>query len=144
MEKPNPVAATYFFLFKQARFDALSTQWSEVLNREDNQLNVDRPDNVIRKSLSTSFLTVVATIILGFLIGSFGHWIFGALPTWVNRALQYGGVGILLWATLAKLGWNIQTFSGRTLPELVDVWIYRALYVIGSFALVVSVSWPGE
>ena len=52
--------------------------------------------------------------------------------------------GILLGATLSILGWEIQSYKGRTLPERVNRWLYRSLYVLGTFLLVLALSWQGR
>lgn len=64
----------------------------------------------------------------------------GSNNPFAEELLQYIGIGVLLWATLANAGWNIQTMNGDTIPELVNEWMFRVLYVIGSFLLVLSVS----
>ena len=62
-------------------------------------------------------------------------------PEW-NAWLQYGGIGILLWGTLARVDPSaVATFDGGTLPERVDLWLYRLLYIAGSYALALSVAW---
>lgn len=58
-----------------------------------------------------------------------------------NIGLQFGGIGILLWATLGRVESAVQTIDGGSLPERVDLWLYRALYVAGSYVLALSVVW---
>ncbi len=55
--------------------------------------------------------------------------------------LQWGGVGLLLWATIGIAGWDIQTFTGSTTPEIVNRWLYRGVHVLGTILLVWSISW---
>jgi hypothetical protein len=95
----------------------------------------------VRRALVTSLLLVAVAVLLGWLTGTLLAIVCGPPTLSTNRVLQFIGVGVLLWATLAKQGWNIQSYNGNTLPELVDRWIYRTLYVIGSYILVVSVAW---
>ena len=63
------------------------------------------------------------------------------MPSELLSALQYIGIGILLCATLARAESAIETIDGESIPERVDFWLYRALYVIGSYFLAPSVRW---
>jgi len=51
------------------------------------------------------------------------------------------GAVILLWATLAVRGWEIQTYVGVTLSERVNQWLFRTLCVVGTFLTVVGSVW---
>src|SRR6266545_146049 len=42
-------------------------------------------------------------------------------------------VGAFAWATLGRLGWAGQTFSGRTVIERLDEFLFRLLYWLGMF-----------
>ena len=98
----------------------------------------------IRRAVTRSFALVIAAILVGWLYGVLLTISFGPAPRLASRIFQFAGAGILLWATLAKQGWNIQTFNGNTLPERLDRHVYRTLYVIGTCLLVLSVAWtPG-
>ena len=44
----------------------------------------------------------------------------------------------MLWGTLFVRGWEIQTYSGVTLVERVNRWLYRALYCSGTALIVAS------
>lgn len=94
---------------------------------------------IIYKALLSSFLIVIVT---GFAAWLVADWISKSAVTTTSQMvswLQYGGIGILLWATLAKQGWNIQTYGGQSTAEKVDQWIFRGLYVVGSFCFYLSV-----
>jgi hypothetical protein len=106
--------------------------------RKTSQSN--RSINRIRSALFCSFLLVLFSIVAAFLAGKIYYVCGGVRNTGVEEVLQYSGIGILLWATLGKVGWSIQTSIGNTIPELVNEWVFRFLYVIGSFLLVFSVS----
>ena len=97
----------------------------------------------VRHSWLTSLRWVVLALLGGALSGKVAQNVFGLVPdpNW-TAALQYTGIGLLLWATLGHVGWEIQTFKGTTTPERVNRWIYRSLHLIGSYLLAFSVSWP--
>jgi hypothetical protein len=57
------------------------------------------------------------------------------------KGLQIGSAAILLVATLAARGWEIQTYNGDTLVEKVNKWLTRSLFVIGTFLFALSLGW---
>ncbi len=94
----------------------------------------------IRGALFTSLWLVVGSIVIGVLAGRIYVWCSFQNSLFVSEISQYVGVAILLWATLGKMGWSIQTVNGTTLPEQVNEFVYRLLYVMGSFFLALSAS----
>lgn len=98
----------------------------DVPNYEE---SIDR----IRHGLLFSFLLVLGSFVVAAILGRAYVSLGGAVSGSVLEVLQYVGIGILLWATLAKQGWSIQTMHGATVPELLNEFLYRALYVFGSF-----------
>lgn len=96
----------------------------------------------IRSTFFASFAVVAGAILAAFVsattLKAMG---IAKSPEW-NAWLQYGGIGILLWGTLARVDPSaIATWDGGTLPERVDLWLYRLLYIAGSYALALSVAW---
>jgi hypothetical protein len=94
----------------------------------------------IRKALFWSFVLVMLSVISALIVGKIYYLCGGVRHQFLEEILQYSGIGILLWATLGKVGWDIQTMDGDTIPELVNEWVFRFQYVVGSFILVLSVS----
>lgn len=97
---------------------------------------------LIRSTLFASFAVVAGAIVAAFVSGATLKAMgIAKSPEW-NAWLQYGGIGVLLWATLARVDQStIATWDGGTLPERVDLWLYRLLYVAGSYPLALSVAW---
>lgn len=97
--------------------------------------------SLIRSSLFTAFF-LVGTAIVGALITAevLKFLAVAKSLTW-NLILQFGGIGVLLWATLGRVESAIQTLDGGTIPERVDLWLYRSLYIVGSYTLALSVAW---
>lgn len=96
----------------------------------------------LRSALFASFVVVASSIVAAFASGAVLNTMEIMKSQAWNVWLQFGGIGILLWATLARVDPSaIQTLDGGTLPERVDLWLYRSLYVIGSYALALSVAW---
>lgn len=148
--KINPWTASLLLLFRPARLKEIAHSYNEYINRPDVQKakieeerkaptyehSIDR----IRQGLLYSFLLVLGSFIVAALIGRACTAWGGRAPGLALETLQYAGIGVLLWATLAKQGWSIQTMHGATVPEVVNEFLYRALYVVGSFLLALSVT----
>lgn len=97
--------------------------------------------SLIRSSLFTAFLVVASAIAAALLTALVLQSLqIQKSQNW-NVWLQFGGIGVLLWATLGRVETPIQTWDGGTIPERVDQWLYRTLYIAGSYALALSVAW---
>jgi hypothetical protein len=96
----------------------------------------------IRSALFGAFVVVASSIAAALVTGAvLTNLAIAKSQAW-NAWLQFGGIGVLLCATLARVDPSaIQTYDGGTLPERVDLWLYRFLYVVGSYALALSVAW---
>jgi hypothetical protein len=88
--------------------------------------------SLVFHSLLLSFIWVAFTIVLAVIVGYLWRE-YGGISQRIAALMQYLGLAIVLWATLGKVGWTIQTLEGDTLPEKVNDFIYRSLYVIGTF-----------
>jgi hypothetical protein len=138
----NLIRGLYLIFRSPERFEQLATEDAARLPAADRANQFARAARDVRRGLGESFGLVVLTVVTGWLVGEVLEHFIGSTSLVVNHLLQYGGVGIILWATLAIRGWSIQTSNGNTLPERLDRAIYRALYLVGSFLLVLSVAWP--
>lgn len=98
----------------------------------------------LRTGLGMSFVVFAATLAFAGAASLIGIRLIGLVPRWLLANGQVVGAGFLLWATLAKQGWNIQTLNGNTLPERVDRLIFRVLYIAGTFVLALGTFWPAD
>jgi hypothetical protein len=98
----------------------------------------------VYRALAVSFISVAGVSLLAWLVGHLLRDRVGPCPQTTYQQLQCAGVAILLWATLAKQGWNIQTWGGNSAAERVDLWVFWVLYLAGSFVLMLSVAWPTQ
>ncbi len=117
-------------------FEALGT--NEEPRRREIEENIDR----LRASYGSALLIVAASLAVGFVLGRVGGVVFGAASPVLLELIGDVGVGLLLWATLALLGYEIMTPKNATLIEKLDRWAYRILYIVGSAMLALSTSWP--
>lgn len=138
----NLMRGLYLMFRSPERFDKLAREDAEHLSKTDPVHQFARAARDVRRGVVASFGLVALTISAGWVVGLvLGRYVEPAPPL-VNQILQYVGVGVILWATLAIRGWSIQSFNGNTLPERLNRAIYRVLYVLGSLLLVLSVAWP--
>jgi len=114
---------------EQGLRESFTTQFSESVS-------------LIRSSFCNA-LKIVTFAIVAALVSAYVLQAFGVYKSSVwETGLQFGGVGILLLATLGRVESAILTVGiSSTLPERVDLWLYRGLYVVGSYALVLYVAW---
>ena len=62
-------------------------------------------------------------------------------PPSAPNALQIGGAGILLWATVWQIGSGVRSFGGETLSELVHNAIFRLMAFLGTCLFVLAYFW---
>lgn len=129
---------TYLVFFDKDKF----AKEEEKYNKQCSD-NLDKPSGIylIRQSLSCSFLLILISGEVGFCISQFITIFFGSPGKFYLTTIQVIGTLILLWATLAVRGWDIQTWSGATLIEHINKRIYQFLYCLGTVLFVVSIFW---
>ncbi|HQT00592.1 MAG TPA: hypothetical protein PL023_09830 [Thiobacillus sp.] len=148
--KISRIAALFLLVFRprkliertNADYKEMNTPGAIQQKQERNQSTsqAERSINQIRSSLFWSFVLVAGAVLVASVIGKVYFALGGAHCQTAEEILQYSGIGVLLWATLGKAGWSIQTTNGDTIPELVNELVFRALYVLGSFLLALAVS----
>lgn len=142
--------AAFLLVVSPARLKQISASYNEHINTPESiaarqKQNAEAPYHIrsidrIRQGLIYSLLLVVGAAVVAAILGRIALALCKPIPNGVLELIQYIGIGILLWATLAKQGWSIQTFDGTTIPEQLDDSIYRWLYVFGSFLLALAIS----
>lgn len=148
--KTSRIAALFLLVFRprklieraNADYKEMNTPEAIQQKQERNQrtTQAERSINQIRSSLFWSFALVAGAVLAAGVIGRAYFALGGGRCQTAEEILQYSGIGILLWATLGKAGWSIRTMNGDTIPELVNEWVFRALYVLGSFLLALAIS----
>jgi len=144
----SSIEAIYLLIFRPSKLiqkteaDYLRMNSPEAIQKRE-QLRIDVPQSKrsiveIRKSLFWSLVLVLTSTVSALVVGKVYYFVGCAKNILLEQVLLYLGIGILLWATLMKVGWSIQTSNGDTIPELVNESIFRLLYVVGSFLLVLS------
>ena len=126
-------------LFMPDRFQSEEEVDSEVLNTRPQGTTTGRVYK-IRRAFGQSFLWCVSAVLTGLLLGWLALSIIGASPK-LATATIICGTTVLLWATLALQGWEIQSFSGATLGERLNRWLFRSLYSVGTAFIVAGSYW---
>ncbi|MDZ5699857.1 hypothetical protein [Chelativorans sp. M5D2P16] len=134
----------------KVRFVFLTLRNPEVVAREaTDALQLPGPDSydwmlyrsrAVRRGFFTSLGVVSYIGALGFMMGRIAFREIGENNIAV---LIFGAIGglIFFWATLAIRGWEIETMEGSSLPERINQWIFRGLYLLGTLLVVMSGSW---
>lgn len=138
---------TVLLVFRPQRFATVARDYADARNalevrakdaaKASEQFSKNASSQ-LRRALFTSFWLVFASALVAQALRfALEAWI-GRFPSTADLTLQVVGAGVLLWASLAKQGWNIQTFGGWSAHEQVDAHVFRLLYVAGTFLLVLS------
>lgn len=85
----------------------------------------------VRRSIATSLLLLVVAVVSAYVMAAILRVIGRPLDQWQIQAARVVSLALLAWATLSRVGWKIQTFGGRTLPERFNDYWFRTLYVVG-------------
>lgn len=105
--------------------------------KEEKELGV----YIVNRAFWSSLGLIIIFSLAGALLGKILAHQYGQPANWLITLLQILGASLLLWGTLFVRGWQIQTFCGVTLTERVNLWIYRALYCIGTSILICAIVW---
>jgi len=144
LKQPAPVSffrAIYLCaiaIVAPSKFEKLDSADRASLESRPNDTR--KPADHLRQALFRSLFLVLLSGLVGLILSELTCRLFGPSKSWL-AALQVLGAMILLWATLAVRGWDVLTFSGVTLTERVNQWIYRTLYCLGTALLVMTVGW---
>lgn len=96
---------------------------------------------IVNRAFWSSLGLIIIFGVVGALLGKLLAYLYIQPANWLIIFLQILGASLLLWGTLFVRGWQIQTYCGVTLTERVNLWIYRALYCIGTSILICAIVW---
>ena len=128
-------------LFSPKRFARTAAPFDTL--PEHHQINTDHAAK-IRRAFWGAGITVAASAVSGWMLSV---WFFRTWSYASPRAItscQVAATLIILWATLAVRGWDIQTIDGTTMTESVNQWLFRFAYFCGTTLLVLSLFWPDK
>ena len=88
-------------------------------------------------SAALVLLVIVAGAVSGFVADTI--WpISGAH----SRLLKAISIGIVAWAVLSRLGYESETWKGKTLLETTSLTMFKSTYLFGLYLTTLSVVWP--
>jgi len=129
-------------LFNPTQFEIEEAKDNVLLNQREMEPTISRV-RVVRQALTEAFICCLSAFCLGAMAGAIGVYLIGpAIKTSVTIVVI--GTTTLLFATLALQGWNIQSFGGATLTEQLNRWIFRSLYCVGTFLIVLGSTWSAS
>ncbi|MGX7873224.1 hypothetical protein ACVDG5_010905 [Mesorhizobium sp. ORM6] len=133
------VKLSWLAIFAPARFEELEQQDNVIRNSDKVP---SKPAGIwsVRRAFGYSFAWGVSAAFVGAIFGSATRYFFQP-GTFALATAASLGTAILLWATLALKGWQIQTWSGVSLTERVNAWWFRGLYWIGTMLVVMAAIW---
>lgn len=103
--------------------------------------NVRSQARVFRRSIFSSVGITLSAIFVGVAFGALLRNAVGSPSKLAVYGFQALGASIILGATLAEVGRKIETWSKESMSEELNAFMFRALYVFGTFLFVVSVAW---
>ncbi|HIE34909.1 MAG TPA: hypothetical protein EYP79_01765 [Campylobacterales bacterium] len=152
---------TSYFLFSPSKFIDIATVDSIQKSFERNrQLRERYPDRNLpeerkleyRKAMGESTITlrgsifhaclcVLAALTIAVITALITKRYLG-IPIDSNTLLIIRLIGLfsIVWAIFSKVGWEIQTIKGESLPEIINQFWFRLLYTIGAFFLFLAFS----
>lgn len=133
--------AMIYFFFSKKKF--------ERMQEDDNSKRESLPEKdistiemqiiIVRRALFQSLILVLISLLFAFFIYFVIPEHYVLKETLIPLILQLSGALLLLWATLFVRGWEIQTYSGVTLIERVNRWIFKSMYFIGTISLLLGI-----
>lgn len=144
--RPTPVTprrAVYLCLLGVFAPDLLTAEQDK-----DNEVRKgfsDRPPpepaaRLLRRAFWSSLMLVLLASSVGYVVGWTVTVGLSCTTGNVIIAVQVAGAALLLWGTLFVRGWQIQTYSGVTLVERVNRWLFVAMYCLGTALIVGSLA----
>lgn len=95
----------------------------------------------IRRAYYKAIFITAVTVALGVVAGTTLRGLWGVPPKALVYILQGVGASVILGATLAEIGGQIETWKRESVAEQINELAFRGLYILGTFLFVVSVAW---
>jgi len=96
---------------------------------------------LVSRAFSQSCLLTLGALFAGYVLGSSLKRVTGPAGPPIATLLQACSAAVVLVATLAACGWEIQTWGGESLVEKVNQWLIRSLFVVGTFFFSLFLGW---
>ena len=96
----------------------------------------------IHQKLRASILANLLAVVLILLAARVSALLLPPLWPATLTLLRVASAVLIIWAVFGRLGWKIQTWKGKALPEAVNWMWFRLTYGLGMYALFLSmIAW---
>jgi hypothetical protein len=97
------------------------------------KIGVMKMKEVILDKILSLFL-VILTIGAGYLTSIYFQ---NGISYYLNQypLMKFIPVVLIAWIVLGRCGWNIQTWTGDSIPETFDKWFFRTFYILSFYLL---------
>ncbi len=92
----------------------------------------------VRKAIIQSFFALATVILCAIILAKLLKSLCPAIPEQFIDALRLTSISLIFWSVWGKLGLEIQTYAGDTLPEIININWTKTLYLSGVFLAVMS------
>lgn len=99
---------------------------------------IENSTELVRKAIIKSFSAIIITMGLAISIGSFLKFLSVAVHPRIVNVIQLFSACLFFVSVWGKLDWEIQTFGGNTLPEIVNKKWSSYLFLSATFILILS------
>lgn len=100
--------------------------------------NIEESTKLLRKAIIKSFLVIFIMMCLAISISFFLKFLGVVVHPRIVNVIQLFSAYLFFVSVWAKLDWRIQTWSGDTLPEIVNKKWANYLFLIATFILTLS------
>lgn len=87
----------------------------------------------LRTSIINSFKSIAIVVLSAFLLAKFLNFLGVPASKEIINLLRLISICLIFWSVWGKLGWEIQTWDGETLPEMINKNWSKSLYLSGVF-----------
>ena len=143
----HPLKGMLLILFAPRTFTRAATREScpdgilPESQKQEFETTVRNQTQSIRRAILGGVGVTLLTMLVGYGAGFVLQALFGTPSKVLVYLLQALGAGVILGATLGEIDREIQTWDRVSLAEKINAFMFRALYVLGTFLFVTSVTW---
>ena len=127
----------FTLIFNTKKFISYEEEYKNVVKKKDECSDA----YLIRNAFFVSLGLIILIILIGIIIGRVLYVLFGSTNEILEVILQIFGAILILHGALFLRGWEIQTMGVDTLSEKMNQWIYKLLISLGTFIIVMILSW---
>ena len=127
-------------LFAPKKFQIAEEEDNVLRSKREDKQTKERSALIVRRAFWQSLMFVATSALIGWGLSFIIVFATSCTSAKVIAGLQIGGAMLFLWGTLFVRGWEIETWSGVSLTERVNRWLYRILYCTGTSIIVLSLA----